>query len=161
MKNFQNNFVNSIALFLFTSKYKDNRYHLRYWENHVYRPKKKYHFKGKIYVLISGPTFSASTLFCHTVKGQENVLLLGEETGGGNHGNNGLMIPFVTLPNTGIRVRIPLFRLVQYQHPPKDGRGVIPDIYIPPLSETVRKKIDRKMQVVREIVKRQESVSLK
>jgi C-terminal processing protease CtpA/Prc len=160
-KYFQNNYLNSVALFLFTSKYRDGRYHLRYWENHVYKPKKKFHYNGKVYVLINGPTFSASTLFCHTLQGQENVTLIGEETGGGHHGNNGLMIPYITLPKTGIRVRIPMFRLVQYNHIPKDGRGVIPDIYVPPSAYAVRNGIDLKMEKVRQIVREKETVSIK
>ncbi len=87
------------------------------------------------------------------MKGQENVLLLGEEAGGGNYGNNGLIIPNVSLPNTGMRVRMPLFRLVQHNPGPKDGRGVMPDIYIPPTSTAVRQLVDRKMQVALEMMK--------
>jgi Peptidase family S41 len=160
-KYFQNTFLNSVALFLFTSKYKDGRYHLRYWENHVYKPKKQYHYNGNVYVLINGPTFSASTLFCHTVKGLENVTLIGEETGGGHHGNNGLMIPYVTLPNTRMRIRVPMFRLVQYNHIPKNGRGVLPDIYVPPSAYAIRNGIDLKMEKVRQLVREKETISIR
>jgi Peptidase family S41 len=151
-KYFSSRFFNGLGLFFFTSKRKDSLYHFRYWEDHAFKPKKNNHFDGKVWVLVSGPTFSAATLFCHTVHDQENVRLLGEETGGGHHGNNGLMIPNVTLPHTGIRVRMPLFRIVQYNHPPKDGRGVIPDIIVPPSADAVRKGIDRKMQTVLSII---------
>ncbi len=156
---FQNNLLNSVALFMFTSKYNDGRYHLRYWENHVFKPKKKFHYNGKVYVLINGPTFSASTLFCHAVRSLENITLIGEETGGGHHGNNGLMIPYVTLPNTGIRVRVPMFRLVQYNHIPKNGRGVIPDIYVPPSAYAIRNGIDLKMEMVKQMVREKETIS--
>src|SRR5690606_38352797 len=104
-------------------------------------------------ILTSGPTFSASTLFSNVVKGQNNITLAGEETGGGWHGNNGIMIPTITLPNTKLRVTLPVFRVVQYKTPPKNGRGIIPDIYIPPTVESVRKWEDRKMKVVKEIIK--------
>lgn len=138
--------LNAIALGMFTTKRDDGNYHFKYWEKHVVKPRKKDFFTGQVYVIISGPTFSASTLFAHTMKGQSNVILLGEETGGGAYGNNGLMIPNITLPNTSMRVRIPLFRLVQYQHGPKDGRGITPDIYVPPSRLAVLQSQDAKMK---------------
>ena len=105
--------------------------------------------------MINGPTFSASTLFCNAIKGQENVTIVGEEAGGGWHGNNGIMIPDITLPITKLRMRLPFFRIVQFNHVPKDGRGVLPDIYIGPTVESVMKGEDRKMMVVREMIRRE------
>ena len=102
---------NNMGLFFLTNKQSDGNYHYGYWERHLFKPKTNNHFNGNIYVLINGPTFSASTLFCNAVKGQSNVKLVGEETGGGWYGNNGIMIPDITLPNTKVRVRLPLFRI--------------------------------------------------
>jgi C-terminal processing protease CtpA/Prc len=144
-------------MLLFTSRREDARHHFRYWENHVFKPLKKNHFNGNVYVIIGGPTFSASSLFCNTIQGQQNVTLVGEETGGGHYGNSGLLIPHVTLPNTGIRVRIPLFRVVQYNHGPKTGRGVMPDVYVPPTAYAVRRGIDLKMQKVNELIRLSEN----
>lgn len=148
-------FWSNIGLFFLTKKRKDGLYHFGYWERHLFKPKTKNHFDGKVYVLINGPTFSASTLFCNAVKGQENVTLVGEEAGGGWHGNNGIMIPDITLPVTKLRVRLPFFRIVQYNHVLKDGRGVMPDVYIAPTVEAVIKGQDRKMMVVKEMIKEQ------
>ena len=144
--------LNAIALGMFTTKRSDGHYHFRYWENHVVKPKKKDFFNGQVYVLISGPTFSASTLFAHTMKGQQNITLVGEETGGGAYGNNGLMIPHITLPNTAMRVRMPMFRLVQYQHGPKDGKGVTPDVYVGPSGVAAVNSIDIKMKAVMQLI---------
>lgn len=151
-KYFRSGWLNSLILFFVTRKKDDGNYHFRYWENHVFHPRKKNHYKGKVYVLIGGPTFSASTLFAHTVKGQRNVTLVGEEAGGGWHGNSGILIPDVVLPHTRMRVRMPLFRIVQYHHVPKNGKGVMPDIYVPPTVENVRKGIDGKMKKVLELI---------
>ncbi|MES2893569.1 MAG: S41 family peptidase [Bacteroidota bacterium] len=145
-------FFYNIGMVFMTKKKKDGLYHFGYYERHFFKPKKKNHYNGDVYVLISGPTFSASTLFCNAVKGQQNVKLVGEETGGGWHGNSGLMIPDITLPITKLRVRLPLFKLVQYNHVPKDGRGVEPDIFIPPTVEGVRQNIDRKMEQVKLLI---------
>ena len=146
-------FFNNIGLLLLTKKESDGRYHFGYWERHTIKPKNKNHYSGDVYVLTNGLTFSASSLFCNSIKGQKNVTLVGENTGGGWHGNSGIMIPDITLPNTKLRVRLPVFRLVQYQHVPKTGTGVIPDIYIGPSAESSRKDIDRKMEFVKKLIK--------
>jgi hypothetical protein len=146
-------FFNNIGLLFITKKHQDGNYHFGYWERHFYHPKTSDHFDGNVYVLASGPTFSASTLFCNAVKGQGNVTIVGEETGGGWHGNSGILIPDITLPNTKLRVRLPLFKLVQYNHVPKDGRGISPDIFVPPTVDGVRKNIDRKLEIVKEIIR--------
>ena len=146
-------FFSNIGLLFVTKKKKDGAFHFNYWERHWFHPKTNNHFDGKIYVLTNGPTFSASTLFCNAVKGQSNVNLVGEETGGGWYGNSGLLIPDITLPITKLRVRLPFFKIVQFNHVAKNGRGVWPDIFIPPTVEGVRKGIDRKMEIVKRIIK--------
>jgi len=146
-------FWDNLGLFFLTRKQKDGNYHFGYWEHKLFKPKTKYHYDGNLYVLINGSTFSASTLFCSAVKGQKNVMLVGEEAGGGWYGNNGIMIPEITLPNTKLRVRLPLFRMVQYNHVVKDGRGVEPDYFIPPTVDGVQKMIDRKMLLVRRMIR--------
>lgn len=146
-------FLNNLGLLVSTKMQAKGQYHFGYWERHNYRPKKNNHFSGKVYVLINGPTFSASTLFCNAVKGQGNVTMVGEETGGGWHGNSGLMIPDITLPITKLKIRLPIFKLVQYNHVPKNGRGVSPDIFIPPTAEGVAKNIDRKMEIVKGMIR--------
>lgn len=145
-------FFNNIGLFFVTHKEKDGKYHFGYWERHRFYPKRKNHFDGNIFVLTNGFTFSASSLFCNAVKGQKNVKLVGEETGGGWYGNSGIMIPNITLPNTKLRVRLPFFKLVQYDHIPVKGTGVIPDVYIGPNWRDILKGRDSKIDKVKEMI---------
>jgi C-terminal processing protease CtpA/Prc len=105
-------------------------------------------------VLTNGLTFSASSLFCSAVKGQSNITLVGEETGGGWYGNSGILIPEITLPNTRLRVRLPFFRLVQYQHQAATkGTGVMPDIYVGPNWRDILNGVDTKMKTIEKIIK--------
>ncbi|MEP6711345.1 MAG: S41 family peptidase [Ferruginibacter sp.] len=145
-------FLNNIELAFITRKKADGLYHLRHLEKKLYQPKQNNHYSGGVYVLTNGPTFSASALFCNAVKGQPGILLAGEETGGGWYGNDGIMIPDIVLPNTHLKVRLPLFRLVQYNHVAIKGSGVIPDIYIGTNYEALIKGEDKKMQVVKEMI---------
>ncbi len=147
------NFFDRPGLFFLTKKGKDNRYHFRFWERRVNKPNRKYHFDGNVYVLTNGLTFSASSLFCNAVKGQQNVTIVGEETGGGWHGNSGIIIPDIVLPHTRLRIRLPFFRLVQFEHVAKNGKGVLPDIEVQPTVYDVRNNVDRKMEVVKELIK--------
>ena len=147
-------FYNNIALIFFSRKKKDGNYHYGFWERHFYKPKQRHHYDGKLFVLTNGPTFSAASLLCNSIKGQSNVLLVGEETGGGWHGNSGILIPDITLPNTKLRVRLPLFKMVQFNHVPKTGRGIAPDVFIPQTIEGVKYSLDRKMDYVKYLIKK-------
>lgn len=147
-------FFNNIELFFITKKKKDGYYHIAYLEKKFFKPKKENHYNGKLYVLTSGPTFSAASLFCNTIKGQEGITLIGEETGGGWYGNNGIMIPDIILPNTRLTVRLPLFRLVQYNHVSQKGTGVVPDIYVGTSYDGLINSYDKKMKVAKEIIGR-------
>jgi C-terminal processing protease CtpA/Prc len=142
-----------LVLAFLTRRQTDGKYHLRYWERKVFHPKKRNAFTGHTHVLISGPTFSAAALFAALVKGQDNITLLGEETGGGAYANNGLLLPECRLPNTGIRITLPLFRLVPDGQAPHTGRGVQPDVLVGPDTESVHLGIDRKLERVRKRIR--------
>ncbi len=149
---FSGKWFNQLQSWAMTTRHKDGKYHLDVYERKFFPPKKKNHFNGKVYVLVNGPTFSASTLFTNVVKGRPNVIVVGEETGGGWYGNNGIMLPTVTLPNTKTRLRMPLFRMVQYHHGEKTGTGIIPDVIIPTDYEFVKQGRDKKLEVVKQMI---------
>lgn len=135
-----------------TKKKNDGNYHFGYFERHSFKPRKKNHFNGKVYILSGGNSFSASTLLLSILKGQENVTIVGEETGGGAYGNSAWFIPDVTLPNTRIRFRLPRFRLVVDKNKLKDGRGVMPDVMVGPSTQNIKKGIDAKMEYVKGLI---------
>jgi Peptidase family S41 len=159
-KYIQRSFLNGILVDLVARKEKDGKYHFRYFEKHYYSPKRKYHYDGQVYILIGGNSFSATTLFVGDLKGQKNITLVGEETGGGYYGNTAWIIPDVTLPNTGLRFRLPRFRMVVNKDRVKDGRGVMPDVLALPTVDAIRDGIDFKAMKVKEIIAQQEALSL-
>lgn len=142
-----------------TSKQADGKYHFRYFEKHYYKPKQDYHYDGQVFILIGGNSFSATTLFAGDLKGQKNVTLVGEETGGGYYGNTAWIIPDVWLPNTGLRFRLPRFRMVISRDRIKNGRGIMPDVWALPTAEAIRDGIDFKAMKVREIISQQDILS--
>jgi len=146
-------FFNRLFMLLMTAKKNDGKYHFGYFERHYFKTKKKNHFDGTVYILTGGNSFSATTLFTQTVKPQDNVFVVGEETGGGAYGNTAWLIPDLTLPETGIRFRLPLFRLVIDKNIAKDGRGVQPEVIAVPTTEAIRRGADYKMDKVMELIK--------
>jgi hypothetical protein len=146
-----NNFFNWFFLQFLTKKKKDGYYHFTIFENKKFKPKKKYNFNGTTYILTGGNTFSAATLFAKSLQKQEDVIVVGEETGGGAYGNSAWLIPDVTLPHTGVRYRLPLFRLVIDKDEVK-GRGVVPDVPALPSVDALRRRIDYKVEKVKELI---------
>jgi hypothetical protein len=140
---------------LASSKRADGKYHFGYFERHQYSPFTHHHFGGQVYILTGGNSFSATCLFAGALKGQSNVTLVGEETGGAYYGNTAWMIPDVTLPVTGIRFRLPRFRLVVDQQRVKDGRGVQPDVPALPSLEAIGKGLDFKTAKAKELIRLQ------
>jgi hypothetical protein len=137
-----------------TRKRADGNYHFGYFERHYFKPRKKHHFDGNIYLLTGGNSFSATTLVLKALQGQANVKIIGEETGGGAYGNTAWMIPDVRLPETGVHFRLPKFRLVMDKNLVRDGRGVMPDIHVRATPELILRGIDPKIEVVKEIIKK-------
>jgi hypothetical protein len=154
-------FWNKLFILFLTSKKKDGNRHFGYFERHYFSPKKKHHYNGKVYILTGGNSFSATTLFTSALKDQENVTVIGEETGGGAYGNSAWLIPDVTLPETGVRFRLPLFRLVINKELPKNGRGVMPEVFSGPTLENVKAGNDYKLDTALELIRQDKENSKK
>jgi C-terminal processing protease CtpA/Prc len=152
-------FWNGLLVSFVTRKEKDGKYHFKYFEKHYYSPKKSNHYDGNVFILIGGNSFSATTLFAGALKGQKNITLVGEETGGGYYGNTAWIIPDATLPNTGIRFRLPRFRMVINKERIKNGQGIMPDVWALPSTEAIREGIDFKAMKVRELIAQQSTFS--
>lgn len=110
-------------------------------------------FSGKLFFITNGNTFSAAADFAALCKEFDLGIFVGEETGGAFEGNtsNGEII--LTLPNSGIRVGIPLFRIENaVSVPQKKGRGVIPDYPITYSIQDLLEEIDKEQDVIKEMI---------
>ena len=139
---------------LTSRKLADGRYHIRRAETHYYQAKTSHHFNGSIYILQGGYTYSAATMFTSALKGQKNVTIIGEESGGGYYGNTATYLPTIILPNSKLRVLMPTYRMVMDAKRIKDGRGVQPDVPIRATVEAIKKGVDLKLAKAKELVLR-------
>ena len=80
------------------------------------------------------------------------MTVVGEETGGGAYGNSAWLIPDVTLPETRVRFRLPLFRLVIDKSAPKNGRGILPEVASTPTVEAIIRNTDFKVEKAMELI---------
>jgi C-terminal processing protease CtpA/Prc len=114
----------------------------------VEQPPGKYPFLGKVFVLIDGGTFSTAADFCAVAHHLKRATFIGEETGGGYYGNNSGMQTILTLPNSKVRVRIPMY---EYWNavPGYDGkrRGTRPDRVVETKIANLLKGIDEQLDV--------------
>ena len=112
------------------------------------QPAGKYPFLGKVFVLIDGGTFSTAADFCAVAHHLKRATFIGEETGGGYYGNNSGMQTVLTLPNSKVRVRIPMY---EYWNavPGYDGkrRGTRPDRVVETKVANLLKGIDEQLNV--------------
>lgn len=93
-------------------------------------------FRGNVYILINGASFSATGEFTSVVHHHGRATFVGEECGAGYYGNTSGMMVLVTLPNSGIGVRVPLVRYMMAVsgYEPID-RGLIPEHVVEPTIE--------------------------
>lgn len=102
---------------------------------------KKDHFKGKIYVLINGSSFSAASILPSKLKDAQLAVLVGEETGGANDGTVAGRYSTIKLPNSKLKLPIGLMLIQPDIEFSGKGKGVIPHHEIvPDLNEVLQKK---------------------
>jgi C-terminal processing protease CtpA/Prc len=122
--------------FLKARKYPDGKY---YYLNNT-KPKKidKNAFKGKIYVLINGGSFSASSIISSNLKGSKRAIFVGEETGGAYNGTVAGRMPLVKMPHSKIKIRVGLMACIPFHKTDTEGRGIFPDqTIIPTLQDRI------------------------
>lgn len=113
-----------------TSK-KEGQLYYRYRSAKAQEPN-PLNFKGDVYVLINGNSFSASSVISTQLKGDNRAVFVGEETGGAYNGTVAGQYKIYTLPNTKVRARIGLMHIDAKHKTTPDGYGIKPDVIITP-----------------------------
>ncbi len=107
---------------LYSDYYSDLRYK---------KPEKELIYKGKLYVLVGGRTFSGGAEFSSLIKMTNRGVFIGEETGGTYQGNVSGYSEYITLPNSKIEIKIPIVHFKMNVSLQTIGRGVIPKYNVP------------------------------
>jgi hypothetical protein len=110
-------------------------------------------FKGKLYVLINGGSFSNSGIVSSALKFYHRGVFIGEETGGNSNVIAG-HVKYQKLPNTKIRVEVPTVQFALRGNEPYQGKGTIPDYLFSPAIEDMVTGKDAIKEYALELIKK-------
>lgn len=126
---------------LIKTKKKDGKLYYKFKQSKVKEPN-PLNFKGKVYVLINGNSFSASSIISTQLHANNRATFVGEETGGSYNGTVAGIYKIYELPTSKIKIRIGLMQVeAPYKQQP-DGFGVKPDEEVLPTLEDRRQGKD-------------------
>jgi len=111
----------------------DGLYDYRSHPNLGIQQPRKPTFSGRVIALIDGGSFSTTAELLTQLHDKQRALFVGEESAGAYHGNSSGNDALLELPNSGLRVFVPLITYtlaVDSEHPV--GRGVMPDFVVVP-----------------------------
>lgn len=109
-------------------------------------------FKGHIYVLINGNSFSASSIISTQLDGDDRATFVGEETGGAYNGTVVGYYKSYELPNTKVKMRIGLMHIDSKYKTNPDGFGIKPDVEIYPTYEDRLNGIDTELEYILKVI---------
>mgnify|MGYP000860505159 FL=1 len=92
---------------------------------------KSNNFKGNLFVLINGGSFSNSGIVSSCLQANNRAIFIGQETGGNPNVITGF-IRDIKLPNTKIQVQVPTKQFVITNKLNNNGRGIMPTQFIEP-----------------------------
>jgi C-terminal processing protease CtpA/Prc len=115
-------------------------------------PKEKA-FKGDIYVLINGLSFSASSILSNNLHGSQRAVFIGQETGGAY--NSTVAGKYLTrfLPNSKLFVPIWMMNFESDYKTEPDGYGIKPDIEVQPSLEDFLNGNDTVLEKALKVIK--------
>jgi len=90
------------------------------------------HFAGKVAILIDGLSFSATGETTSLFHFHHKAVFFGEECGAGYYGNTSGFMVMVTLPNSGIQLRLPLIIYSMAVDGYPQDRGIVPEVPVAP-----------------------------
>ncbi|MGK6340658.1 S41 family peptidase [Chryseobacterium sp. DT-3] len=106
-------------------------------------------FQGKVFVLINGGSFSASSIITAKLKYDKRAILVGEETGGANDGTVAGFYSYQKLPHSKINLPIGLLLVQPNIDFLNTKRGVSPDVTITESMQDIINKKDPQLDWVR------------
>ncbi|MEE9349800.1 MAG: S41 family peptidase [Flavobacteriaceae bacterium] len=116
--------------------------YFKFKNNKLKKPSEEYNYKGNIYVLINGASFSASSIISNNLQANKRAYFIGDETGGAYNSTVAGRMADVELPNSKVILYIGLMNLETPNKTLPDGFGVKPDKYIPTTTLNTDEQMD-------------------
>lgn len=116
---------------LLKTEKKDDKLYYKFKASKEHQPDPN-NYKGKLYVLINGNSFSASSILSAQLKGTNRATFVGQETGGAYNGTVAGIFKGYELPNSKVLMKIGMMQVQTYYSVEPDGYGVTVDKEITP-----------------------------
>ncbi|WP_406684043.1 S41 family peptidase [Seonamhaeicola sp. MEBiC1930] len=130
-----------------TTKKKNGKLYYKFGSTKTKKPN-PLNYKGKMFVLINGNSFSASSLISTHLKATKRATFVGEETGGAYNGCVAGIYRVYKLPTSGVKISMGLMQIeAPYKQNP-DGYGIKPDIKVLPKVNDRKSKNDPELNWV-------------
>ena len=139
--------------FLKTNKDANGDYRIKSKESRL-KPHNVNYFKGKIYVLINGGSFSASCILSSKLKENKQITFVGQETGGAFNGTVAGLSSTYKLPNSKLPTKLWIMDVIPTHKSPIDGRGIFPNIEIIPTLEDLMTQKDPELDWIKKDILR-------
>ena len=99
-----------------------------------------------MFILIAGGTFSTAADVTAVLHHLKRATFIGEETGGTYEGNTSGLNALITMPNSGLRLKIPMYRYFNAVSPALRGRGTQPDYPVEKTVADLLRGVDAQLQ---------------
>lgn len=110
-------------------------------------------FLGKVFLITNAKNSSAGFEMARTFKTNNLGTVIGETTGGSQQGINGGEFFFLTLPNSGIEIDVPL--IFQSPKEQKPDEGIKPDIIVKTAQKDIYQQTDTQLNyILKRLIKR-------
>lgn len=129
----------------------DGTYSYRMRQSKV-RPISDLNFKGNIYMITDGGTFSAAAILAANFHSEKRGLIVGQETGGAYNGTVAGKLPMLKLKRTRLVFRVGTMNIAPYQPDGEPGRGVVPDVLLDSDKEDVMEHHDRQIDYIKGLI---------
>ncbi|WP_027376249.1 S41 family peptidase [Kaistella palustris] len=143
----------------FSTKKVAHRFYLRNNGFFSLKKPKRNNFKGKIYVLINGSSFSAASILAAKLKGDGRAFLVGEKTGGANDGTVAGRYSTEKLPGSELYLPIGLMLIQPHINFTHTEKGVTPDFRILPTIKQLLEKKDVQLDWIMNDLKKNKDVT--
>ncbi len=117
----------------------------------------RYPFDGKVIALTSTNNSSGSTNFIAWLTELGRATTVGERTGGSAEGPTAGLQFTLTLPNSGVRMRLPFFHVLNNISEFENGLGFSPDVYAPMTVEAFHQGRDPALEAALELARQSTS----
>ena len=112
-------------------------------------------YDGKIYILVNGLTISGASHIAAIASFLKRAIIIGEETGGAYHGGSSGDFIILTLPNSRLKVRLPIRQYTENLDPKYPWcSGVIPDYEVPTTITSILENRDEQLKFALKLIQK-------